>query len=188
MLLPRRDLDPDARGQAEDWVGNNAAFTCPHAETSSSSAPLYTETAGTAQPAGGRTPRSPAAPSRAAALGSRAASRSRPLLSHSCFEEHGPYLGKPLGRVFEPGKDDCAFVDGEGKQLHLIGDGTSSRSARSSAPVARTSAASASMASAATGRPASIIGVSGCRLLWRARLRGRPLLLAHIHLWSERGT
>ena len=28
-LLPRRDLDPDARGQTEDWVGNNAAFTCP---------------------------------------------------------------------------------------------------------------------------------------------------------------
>ena len=27
--MPRRDLDPDALAQDEDWVGNNAAFTCP---------------------------------------------------------------------------------------------------------------------------------------------------------------
>jgi transposase-like protein len=27
--VPRRDLDPEQLGQAEDWVGNNAAFTCP---------------------------------------------------------------------------------------------------------------------------------------------------------------
>jgi len=27
--MARHELDPDALGQDEDWVGNNAAFTCP---------------------------------------------------------------------------------------------------------------------------------------------------------------
>ena len=27
--MVRRNLDPDQLGDAEDWVGNNAAFTCP---------------------------------------------------------------------------------------------------------------------------------------------------------------
>ncbi len=27
--MPRRDLDPLQLGRDEDWVGNNAAFTCP---------------------------------------------------------------------------------------------------------------------------------------------------------------
>lgn len=31
--MPRRDLDPDQLAQDEDWVGNNAAFTCPECGT-----------------------------------------------------------------------------------------------------------------------------------------------------------
>lgn len=27
--MPRRDLDPNALRQDEDWVGNNVAFRCP---------------------------------------------------------------------------------------------------------------------------------------------------------------
>ena len=27
--MPRRDLNPNQLAQDEDWVGNNAAFTCP---------------------------------------------------------------------------------------------------------------------------------------------------------------
>jgi hypothetical protein len=27
--MPRRELDPKHLKQGEDWVGNNAAFTCP---------------------------------------------------------------------------------------------------------------------------------------------------------------
>ncbi|MGD0624537.1 MAG: hypothetical protein ABSB32_07430 [Thermodesulfobacteriota bacterium] len=28
--MPTRNLDPENIGHDEDWVGNNAAFTCPH--------------------------------------------------------------------------------------------------------------------------------------------------------------
>jgi hypothetical protein len=27
--VPRRDLDPNNLAKADDWAGNNAAFTCP---------------------------------------------------------------------------------------------------------------------------------------------------------------
>ena len=28
--MPRRELDPDNLGHDEDWIGNAAAFKCPH--------------------------------------------------------------------------------------------------------------------------------------------------------------
>lgn len=77
-------------------------------------------------------------------------------------EQDGAQLRERLRRILERREHDRPLVDRQREQLHVVVEGTSSRSANSSAPTAPTVSASSATASASTGTPASIIAARLC--------------------------
>ena len=69
-------------------------------------------------------------------------------------------LAEAVGRVFKLAEDDRSFVNREGEQLHVVGEGAVEPVGEIAAPAARTISARLAVAASETGIPASIMRTS----------------------------